>query len=86
MPDAPDGGPTGGTEETMSVPRATRWSVLWLIVGVALTVPVGLIAGGDVEVDYLTVYLVERTLSLDNVFLFLLILRPSRCPRARSAA
>ena len=74
MPDAPDGGPAGGTGETMSVPRATRWSVLWLIVGVALAVPVGLIAGGDVEVDYLTVYLVERSLSLDNVFLFLLIL------------
>lgn len=42
--------------------------------GVALAVPVGLIAGGGVAVEYVTVYLVERSLSLDNVFLFLLIL------------
>ena len=43
----------------MSVPRATGWSIVWLVVGVALAVPVGLIAGGDVAVHYATVYLVD---------------------------
>ena len=28
----------------MSVPSATRWSIVWLFVGVALAVPVGLLA------------------------------------------
>lgn len=64
----------------MSVPSATRWSIVWLVVGVALAVPVGLIADGDVAVDYVTVYLVERSLSLDNVFLFLLILSAFAVP------
>jgi TerC family integral membrane protein len=64
----------------MSVPRAIRWSIVWLLVGVAFAVPVGLIAGGDVAVHYATVYLVERSLSLDNVFLFLLILSAFAVP------
>ena len=64
----------------MSVPRATRWSIAWLVVGVALALPLGLLAGSGVAVDYVTVYLVERSLSLDNVFLFLLILTAFAVP------
>jgi tellurite resistance protein TerC len=58
----------------LSVATAIRSSIAWVIVGLALAVPAGLIAGGDVAVHYGTVYLVERSLSLDNIFLFLLIL------------
>jgi tellurite resistance protein TerC len=64
----------------VSVPGATRWSIVWFLVGVALAGPVSLIAGGDVAVEYVTVYLVERSLSLDNVFLFLLILSAFNVP------
>ena len=67
----------------MSVPKATRWSVVWLVVGVVLALPVGLLASGDTAVDYITVYLVERSLSLDNVFLFLLILAAFVVPDAQ---
>jgi tellurite resistance protein TerC len=66
----------------VSVSTATRWSIVWLVVGVALSAPVGLVAGGDVAVDYVTVYLVERSLSLDNVFVFLLILSAFAVPEA----
>jgi tellurite resistance protein TerC len=79
--DARDGGVLGRPQKTVSVPTATRWSILWLVVGVALALPVGLVAGGDLTVDYLTVYLVERSLSLDNVFLFLLILSAFEVPQ-----
>ncbi len=56
--------------------RATRWSILWLVVGVALAPPVGLVAGGDVAVEYLTVYLVVHvppTASLAGVLLILAV-------------
>jgi tellurite resistance protein TerC len=43
-------------------------------------VPVALIRGGELAIDYVTVYLVERSLSLDNVFLFLLIFSAFRVP------
>ena len=56
---------------------------MWLVVGVALALPVALVAQGDVAVDYVTVYLVERSLSLDNVFLFLLILTAFAVPDAQ---
>jgi tellurite resistance protein TerC len=64
----------------LTVPTAIRWSIAWLVAGVALAVPLGLIAGGDQAVHYVTVYLVERSLSLDNVFLFLLILSAFAVP------
>lgn len=49
------------------------WSIAWLVVGLAAAIPVALIAGTGDAVDYATVYLIERTLSLDNLVVFLLI-------------
>jgi tellurite resistance protein TerC len=49
------------------------WSVGWFLLGIAVALPLWAIDGGDGAVNYLTVYLIERTLSLDNLFVFLLI-------------
>ena len=49
------------------------WSIGWLILGVAVAIPIGLYSGRDDGVSYVTVYLIERTLSLDNLVVFLLI-------------
>ena len=49
------------------------WSIGWLILGVLVAIPMALYAGGADGVSYLTVYLIERTLSLDNLVVFLLI-------------
>ena len=49
-----------GKTQDVSVPTATRWSIVWLAVGIAPAVPVSLIAGGDAAVDYVTVYLVLK--------------------------
>ena len=45
----------------------------WFVLGIAVALPLWAIDGGDGAVNYLTVYLIERTLSLDNLFVFLLI-------------
>jgi tellurite resistance protein TerC len=58
----------------LSTRRAAWLSVAWLAAGLAVALPLAGLGGGDRTVSYLAVYVVERTLSLDNVFIFLLIL------------
>src|SRR5918911_1706776 len=47
--------------------------VLWLVVSLGAAVVVALSRGGDDGVVYTTVYLIERSLSLDNLFVFLVL-------------
>jgi tellurite resistance protein TerC len=49
------------------------WSLGWLALGLAMALPMWAIDDADGAINYLTVYLIERTLSLDNLFVFLLI-------------
>jgi tellurite resistance protein TerC len=53
--------------------ESVAWSVGWLVLGVAVALPLWAIDGGEGAVNYVTVYLIERTLSLDNLFVFLLV-------------
>ena len=53
--------------------ESAAWSIGWFVLGIAVVLPLWAIDGGDGAVNYLTVYLIERTLSLDNLFVFLLI-------------
>lgn len=57
----------------MSVRRAIRLSIAWLLGALAAGVPLLLLGGNGTAVSYWAVYVLERTLSLDNVFIFLLI-------------
>ena len=52
--------------------EAILWSTGWLLLALAVAVGIAL-AGGPVG-EWTTVYLIERSLSLDNVFLFSLLL------------
>jgi tellurite resistance protein TerC len=49
------------------------WSIGWLVLGLAITLPVWVINGSEDAVNYATVYLIERSLSLDNLFVFILL-------------
>jgi tellurite resistance protein TerC len=49
------------------------WSIGWLALGLAVTFVVYAINGGEPAVNYMTVYLIERSLSLDNLFVFILL-------------
>jgi tellurite resistance protein TerC len=53
--------------------EGVRWSVGWLLVALAAAVPVWALSGPADAGSYVTVYLIERTLSLDNLFVFLLL-------------
>jgi tellurite resistance protein TerC len=49
------------------------WSIGWLVVALLAAVVLAAISGGDDAVTYTTVYFIERSLSLDNLFVFLLL-------------
>ena len=49
------------------------WSIGWLVVALAMAPVVWLLSDADDAVTYTTVYFVERSLSLDNLFVFLLL-------------
>jgi tellurite resistance protein TerC len=49
------------------------WSIGWLVVALAVAPVVWLLSDADDAVTYTTIYFVERSLSLDNLFVFLLL-------------
>jgi tellurite resistance protein TerC len=53
--------------------EAIAWSIGWLALSLLATIPVWLLEGSEDAVSYTTVYLIERSLSLDNLFVFLLL-------------
>jgi tellurite resistance protein TerC len=53
--------------------EGVAWSIGWLVVALAVAPVVWLLSDGDDAVTYTTIYFVERSLSLDNLFVFLLL-------------
>jgi tellurite resistance protein TerC len=53
--------------------ESLAWSLGWLVLGIAVTAVVLALNGSEDGVNYLTVYLIERSLSLDNLFVFILL-------------
>ena len=49
------------------------WSIGWLLLALLVAPVVWLLSSGDDAVTYTTIYFVERSLSLDNLFVFLLL-------------
>jgi tellurite resistance protein TerC len=53
--------------------EAVWWSIGWLVLSLAAALVVWALEGSEDAVLYTTVYLIERSLSLDNLFVFLLL-------------
>src|SRR4028119_1205170 len=53
--------------------ESVRWSIGWLVLGLAVTGVVIALTGSEDGINYVTVYLIERSLSLDNLFVFILL-------------
>ena len=56
-----------------SFKEAALWSVGWFALALLAGVFLGVVEGSDRGLLYTTVYLIERSLSLDNLFVFLLL-------------
>src|SRR5215203_2212346 len=49
------------------------WSIGWLVVSLLAAVVVSVLTDADDAITYTTVYFIERSLSLDNLFVFILL-------------
>ena len=59
------------------------WSIGWLVLSLLAVLVIWPIRGGEDAVEYLTVYLVERSLSLDNLVVFLMLFAYFAVPAER---
>lgn len=69
----------GDTRQTRR--KAAVWSAVWVGAGLAFLGVVAVVAGGDAAREYLAAYLLEKSLSLDNLFVFLVIFRALEIPQ-----
>ncbi len=53
--------------------EALMWSVLWVGVGLAFALLVDHVRGREASLQYLTAFLIEKSLSVDNLFVFIAV-------------
>lgn len=63
----------GRKPRTISLRRAAAWSALWIFVSLAFDLWIWRYAGARPAIEFLSGYLVEKSLSVDNLFVFILI-------------
>jgi len=63
----------GGRKKEMGLREAGLWTVAWITLAIVFGILIFFIQGGDDALDYFTAYLLEKSLSLDNLFVFLVI-------------
>ncbi|CAM5236491.1 TerC family protein [Streptomyces pseudogriseolus] len=67
---------------TIGFREATAWSAAWITLAVLFGGVVFLVVGTDAGVEYTTAWLLEKSLSVDNLFVFALIFGYFQVPRA----
>lgn len=66
----------------VSFREAAGWSAVWIALALAFNALLLVLAGPDVATQFLTGYLIEKSLSVDNIFVFVLIFSSFAVPAA----
>jgi tellurite resistance protein TerC len=64
----------GRRPHKVTLGEAIRWSLFYIAVAVTFGIAFGLIAGWDLGTQYFAGYIVEKSLSVDNLFVFVIII------------
>jgi tellurite resistance protein TerC len=64
----------------VSIREALMWSAVWVALALAFNAGVYYFRGPDAGLEFLAGYLIEKSLSVDNIFVFLLIFSYFRVP------
>ncbi len=65
---------------TVSAREAAAWSVVWIALALVFNAGVYHFFGAKAGLEFLTGYLIEKALSVDNIFIFLLVFSYFRVP------
>lgn len=68
--------------KAVSVKEALGWSAVWISLAIAFGVGVGFTMGRQASLEFFAGYLVEEALSVDNLFVFIMIFGYFRIPAA----
>lgn len=66
----------------VSLKEATIWSVVWISLALVFNIGLYIWQGSEVALQFLTGYLIEKSLSVDNIFVFVLIFSAFAVPAA----
>ena len=73
----------GRRPHVISLGEAARWSILYIAIALSFGVAFGLLNGWDLGGQYFAGYVVEKSLSVDNLFVFVLIIGSFAVPAAQ---
>jgi tellurite resistance protein TerC len=59
---------------TVTIKEAAVWSVVWIVLALLFNAGVFIVAGHTTGLEFFAGYLIERALSFDNIFVFLIVL------------
>ncbi len=57
----------------ISIKESLIWTAVWIVLAIIFGIGLYVYVGSDTALDYFTGYLIEKSLSVDNIFVFLLI-------------
>jgi tellurite resistance protein TerC len=66
----------------MGFREALGWSAVWVALALAFAAGVHVVHGRELALEFLAGYLIEKSLSVDNLFVFLLVFAAFRVPAA----
>ena len=69
------------TPHVPTVRESTRWSAFYIGLAVLFGVGIGFVAGWDFGGEYFAGYLTEKALSIDNLFVFLIVMTGFAVPK-----
>ena len=69
----------------MSFRAATAWSLIYVVAALAFGAALGMVAGWSLGTQFLAGYAVEKSLSVDNLFVFVVIMSTFAVPPDRQA-
>ena len=72
--------PAGGRAHAVGFREAVAWSIFYIGVAIAFGVVFGSLAGWDYGTEYFAGYIVEKSLSVDNLFVFVIIMTTFAVP------
>jgi tellurite resistance protein TerC len=67
---------------TVSTKEALVWSIVWITLAMIFNVGLYFFSGLETALDFFTGYLIEKSLSVDNIFVFVLLFTSFQVPAA----